>query len=134
MLSIFLLTILFWSYTALAQQQQQVNDTGFKDGDNEADNDQKSWLSQHHRYVFVIVIAVIVLALLTWYIVRSVKGMRKRLEVDNEKQLYMIQQATAGGGGGGYNSPINETIPVHQQGYQKFDSTANAPVYHTHRY
>ncbi|KAI7858083.1 hypothetical protein BDC45DRAFT_532363 [Circinella umbellata] len=130
MLTIFLLTILFWSYTALAQQQ--VDDTGFKDGDNEANHEQKSWLSQNHRYVFVIVIAVIVLALLTWYIVRSVKGMRKRLEVDNEKQLYMIQQATAGGGG--YNSPINETIPVHQQGYQKFDSTANAPVYHTHRY
>ncbi|KAI9260503.1 hypothetical protein BDA99DRAFT_538114 [Phascolomyces articulosus] len=129
MLNIFLLTILFWSYTALAQK---VDDTGFKDGDNESSTQEESWLKQNHRYVFVIVIGVIVLALLIWYIVRSVKGMRKRLEHDNEKQLYMIQQATAGGGG--YHSPINETIPVSQHSYQKFDSTANAPVYHTHRY
>ncbi|KAI9470432.1 hypothetical protein BDB00DRAFT_880135 [Zychaea mexicana] len=131
MLNIFLLTAaLFWSY-ALAQTTS-VDDTGFNQGDNEADAEQKSWLEQNHRYVFVIVIGVLVLALLIWYIVRSVKGMRKRLEHDNEKQLYMIQQATAGGGG--YQSPINETIPVSQHGYQKFDSPANAPVYHTHRY
>ena len=125
MLNILLLTAFFWS---LALAQTKVDDTGFTEGDNEAQDQQNNWLEQHHRYVFVIVIGVLVLALLVWYIVRSVKGMRKRLEHDNEKQLYMIQQATAGG----YHSPINETIPV-SQAYQKFDSTANAPMYQ-HRY
>ncbi|CDS13247.1 hypothetical protein LRAMOSA05425 [Lichtheimia ramosa] len=111
--------ILFMATAALAQS---VDDTGFKENDNTAAPEQESWLKKNDRYVFVIVIGLLIVGLLIWYIVRSVKGMRKRLALENEKQMYMLEQATAA-------NPTS-TMPLQQHGYQKFDTVPH----HTHRY
>ncbi|KAK4518177.1 uncharacterized protein ATC70_001528 [Mucor velutinosus] len=72
-----------------------VQSTGWNSNENEQAKDQQSWLRQNNRFVFVIFVGLVVLAILIWYIVRSIKGMRKRLEQENEAQLYMMQQASA---------------------------------------
>jgi flagellar biosynthesis/type III secretory pathway M-ring protein FliF/YscJ len=72
-----------------------VQSTGFNSNGNEQSGNQESWLRQNNRFVFVIFIGLFVLSILIWYIYRSVKGMRKRLEQENQAQLYMMQQATS---------------------------------------
>ncbi|GAN06377.1 hypothetical protein MAM1_0121c05859 [Mucor ambiguus] len=72
-----------------------VQGTGWNSNENEQAKDQQSWLRQNNRFVFVIFVGLVVVAILIWYIVRSIKGMRKRLEQENEAQLYMMQQASA---------------------------------------
>ncbi|KAL9553060.1 hypothetical protein MBANPS3_003462 [Mucor bainieri] len=72
-----------------------TNGTGWNSNENEQAKDQQSWLRQNNRFVFVIFVGLFVVAILIWYIVRSIKGMRKRLEQENEAQLYMMQQASA---------------------------------------
>lgn len=124
MLNILLLTAFFWS---LALAQTKVDDTGFTEGDNEAQDQQKNWLEQHHRYVFVIVIGVLVLALLVWYIVRSVKGMRRRLKMENDNQMQMMRQIAQG-------QQNSSTVPrqpdhVHPSSTQvKSDQDPSSPV------
>lgn len=110
-------------YVALAQN---VDDTGFKQNDNTAEPEQESWLKKNDRYIFIIVIGLLIVGLLIWYIVRSVKDMRKRLALENEKQMYMLEQATAANP---YQQPPS-TMPLQQHGYQKFDTVPH----HTHRY
>ncbi|KAI8378609.1 hypothetical protein BD560DRAFT_389876 [Blakeslea trispora] len=68
--------------------------TGWNQSGNQAPDNHQSWLKEHNRFVFIIVIGLLMLALLIWYIYRSIKGMRKRLERDNQAQLYMMQQAS----------------------------------------
>ncbi|KAI9339725.1 hypothetical protein BD770DRAFT_400045 [Pilaira anomala] len=70
-----------------------VQTPGWNSNGNNEDTNQQSWLRQHNRFVFVIFLGLLFMAILIWYIVRSVKGMRKRLEQENEAQLYMMQQA-----------------------------------------
>lgn len=71
-----------------------VQGTGFHSNGNDQSGPEQSWLRQNNRFVFVIFLGLIVLSILIWYIYRSVKGMRKRLEQENQAQLYMIQQAS----------------------------------------
>lgn len=68
--------------------------TGWNSNENEQSTNQQSWLRQNNRFVFVIFVGLFVAAILIWYIVRSIKGMRKRLAQENQAQLYMIQQAS----------------------------------------
>lgn len=72
-----------------------VNTTGWNDNGGEPPKQQKSWLEQHGRFAFVIVVGLVVLALVIWYIVRSVKGMRKRLKQENENQMHVLGQLAA---------------------------------------
>lgn len=72
-----------------------VQTTGWDSSGNQDAENHESWLKQNNRFVFVIVLGLLFLALLIWYIVRSIKGMRKRLEQENQAQLYMMQQATS---------------------------------------
>lgn len=72
-----------------------VQSAGFNPNVNQEADDDESWLKKHNRFVFIIFVGLIVLGLLIWYVVRSVKGMRKRLEQENAAQLYMMQQATS---------------------------------------
>ncbi|KAG2201894.1 hypothetical protein INT46_004614 [Mucor plumbeus] len=72
-----------------------VQGTGWNSNENEQSKNQQSWLRQNNRFVFVIFVGLFVAAILIWYIVRSIKGMRKRLEQENQAQLYMIQQASS---------------------------------------
>ncbi|KAI8065269.1 hypothetical protein BC940DRAFT_304624 [Gongronella butleri] len=64
---------------------------GFNGNDGVAPSQQQSWLMQHHRYVFVIILGLIFFALVLWYIIRSIKGMRRRLREENQAHLDMIQ-------------------------------------------
>jgi hypothetical protein len=75
--------------TTILSTQNEVPSQQTSNSDYDGSSD--SWLKQHNRFVFIIFLALIVLGLLIWYIVRSVKGMRKRLAEDNEAQLQMIQ-------------------------------------------
>ncbi|CAO3621378.1 unnamed protein product [Mucor hiemalis] len=72
-----------------------VQTTGWDSSGNSDSEKPQSWLRQNNRFVFVIVLGLLFLAVLIWYIVRSIKGMRKRLEQENQAQLYMMQQATS---------------------------------------
>lgn len=69
-----------------------VNTTGWNADDTNQPEENKSWLAQHGRFAFVIVLGILVLALLIWYIVWSVRGMRRRLERENQNQLQVLQQ------------------------------------------
>ncbi|CAO3615424.1 unnamed protein product [Cunninghamella blakesleeana] len=51
-----------------------------------------SWIQRNHNYVIIIVIVLVLLGIILYYIVRSVKGMRKRLARENEQQLQMLNQ------------------------------------------
>ncbi|KAI9321347.1 hypothetical protein BX666DRAFT_2023487 [Dichotomocladium elegans] len=53
------------------------------------------WLRQNGRVAIIIVLGSVILGLLIWYIVRSVKGMRKRLREENEKHFLMFQQLSS---------------------------------------
>ncbi|KAG1468205.1 hypothetical protein G6F56_003974 [Rhizopus delemar] len=72
-----------------------VQGTGWNPNGNTAENAPESWLKTHNRFVFVIFVGLIVLGLLLWYIVRSVKGMRRKLKEENEAHLAMMQQPSS---------------------------------------
>ncbi|CAO3600754.1 unnamed protein product [Absidia cylindrospora] len=101
------LQLLLWTMLATAQQQSQdqssttetptippapVATNGFHDDQNNEAPQQENWLKQHNRFVFVIVIGLLIVALILWYIVRSIKGMRKRLREENQAQTDMLQK------------------------------------------
>ncbi|KAI8969187.1 hypothetical protein BDF20DRAFT_893628 [Mycotypha africana] len=71
-----------------------VQGTGWNYNANDRQTQQESWLKQHNRFVFIIFVGLFLFGLLFWYIYKSVKAMRKRLEEENQAQLYMIDQAT----------------------------------------
>ncbi|ORY93551.1 hypothetical protein BCR43DRAFT_497130 [Syncephalastrum racemosum] len=71
--------------------ESPVSTHGWNGTSNNPPAEHKSWLAQHGRFAFVIVLGVLVLALLIWYIVRSIRGMRKRLQRENENQMAVIQ-------------------------------------------
>ncbi|CAO3619644.1 unnamed protein product [Cunninghamella echinulata] len=71
-------------------------------------NQNESWLKKENKFVFVIVLGLLVVILLLWYIVKSIKGMRKRLKRENEAQMNIIQQVTAHS-----TSPITTTEVNH---------------------
>ncbi|CEP07465.1 hypothetical protein [Parasitella parasitica] len=71
-----------------------VQSTGWDANEYTKPENQQSWLRQNNRFVFIIFVGLFIIAILIWYIVRSIKGMRKRLAQENEAQLYMMQQAS----------------------------------------
>lgn len=90
----------------------EVNTDGFDDRDANLSHHQQSWLQENDRYIFIIVLSILFLAIITYYVVRSIRGMRQRLSKDNQAQMMMIQ-------GPGHNSGISETVPVDNNGFQK---------------
>lgn len=106
------------------QAQQVVDPTGWNPNEGSSQPEQKSWLEQHGRIALVVVLGVAVLALVTWYIVRSVKGMRKRLQNENEQQARAIEQI-AHSRQQHYPSdtapppPLNEPAAAHAHHHQK---------------
>ncbi|KAI8978495.1 hypothetical protein BDB01DRAFT_800125 [Pilobolus umbonatus] len=83
---------------------------------NQIKNDQ-SWLKQNNRFVFIIFLGLFLIALISWYVTKSVKGMRKRLERENQEQLYMMQQAS------GRSDHVIPEPPQAQPPAYKTDST-----------
>ena len=110
-----------------AAVQAQVDTTGWNPDENYDKDQNKSWLEQHGRFAFVIVIGLLVLGLLIWYIVRSVKGMRRRLKMENDNQMQMMRQIAQG-------QQNSSTVPrqpdhVHPSSTQvKSDQDPSSPV------
>lgn len=69
-----------------------VATNGFNDDDINTSKEQESWLKQHDRYVFIIVIVLVVLAVLIWYIVRSIRNMRRKLASENQGHMMAMQE------------------------------------------
>ncbi|KAF1798446.1 hypothetical protein V8B55DRAFT_1525458 [Mucor lusitanicus] len=124
--------ILFMSLLSavFAQQGPSVATDGFNDQLNNSNAPQESWLKQNDRYIFIIVLVLFFLAILIWYIVRSIKGMRKRLAAENQGHMMMVQNASGGG--------FSETVPVDANGFHKMPDYPQQPQQqqqqYTHRY
>ncbi|CDS10409.1 hypothetical protein LRAMOSA03085 [Lichtheimia ramosa] len=101
---------------------QQVDPTGWNPNEGSSQPEQKSWLEQHGRIALVVVLGVAVLALVTWYIIRSVKGMRKRLQNENEQQARAIEQITHS-----RHPPLNEPAAAHQKSAPSSPTTPTSP-------
>jgi flagellar biosynthesis/type III secretory pathway M-ring protein FliF/YscJ len=93
-----------------------VQSTGWDNEGNQPASNKQSWLREHNRFVFIIFVGLFFIGLLIWYIVRSVKGMRKRLVAENNAQLYMMQQATG-----------NDTTQQQQQQQHPIPETSVPP-------
>ncbi|KAG2185940.1 hypothetical protein INT43_002378 [Umbelopsis isabellina] len=61
-----------------------VNSGGFSD-DARGEHDQQNWLQQHSRWVFVLVIGLLVAAAIIYYVVRGIRRARRTLKSENEK-------------------------------------------------
>lgn len=126
-LSIFLL------FLSLVSGQQTIpaptTPDGFKTDDNNAGPKEESWLKKNDRYVFVIVISILFLAIIIWYVIKSIRGMRQRLAQENQNHMMMI----------GGNSNFSETVPVDNNGFHKMPDYSTPEhqqqqQQHTHRY
>jgi flagellar biosynthesis/type III secretory pathway M-ring protein FliF/YscJ len=69
-----------------------VATNGFNDKDMNTSDQQESWLKQHDRYVFIIVLVLLVLGVIIWYIVRSIRNMRRKLASENQGHMMMVQE------------------------------------------
>ncbi|CDS03614.1 hypothetical protein LRAMOSA01016 [Lichtheimia ramosa] len=72
-----------------------TSSNGWQINENHYEHDTTSWLSKDGRIAIVIVLGTLGFILLSWYIVRSIIGMRRRLRQENEKQMQIIQQITS---------------------------------------
>lgn len=61
-----------------------VDSGGFSD-DTRGEHDQQNWLQQHSRWVFVLVIGLLVAAGIIFYVVRGILRARRTLKSENEK-------------------------------------------------
>ncbi|KAI9485591.1 MAG: hypothetical protein EXX96DRAFT_545723 [Benjaminiella poitrasii] len=98
-----------------------VSPNGFNDVDNNIDAPHESWLKKNDRYVFIIVLALLFLAIIIWYIVRSIRSMRKRLAAENHGHMMMIQNAS------GVSQAFSETVPVND-GFHKIPDYPGHPL------
>lgn len=110
------------------QSITSVETNGFNTNNVNSSAPQESWLKQHDRYVFIIVLALLVLAVLIWYVVRSIRGMRKRLAAENQGQMMMMQNTQG----------FPERVPVDNSGFQKMPdyptTTQQQTPPYSHRY
>ncbi|ORZ24499.1 hypothetical protein BCR42DRAFT_403072 [Absidia repens] len=111
-----------------------VSTTGFNPNeDAPVNHNQQSWIQRDHNYIIVIVAVFIVVGLILYYIVRSMRGMRQRLVYENEQQLHMLNQMQPHQP----YPPIDERPPAMMDGY-KFDQYSQKqqqqPNTHHHRY
>lgn len=73
------------SFVPLPPQPTSTIDTnGFSDDSRDNEN-QESWLQQHSRWIFVLVIGLLVVAIIIYYIVRGITRARRELRAENEK-------------------------------------------------
>jgi flagellar biosynthesis/type III secretory pathway M-ring protein FliF/YscJ len=122
----------FSSSTIAASPAPTVAPTGFSEDGNQQQKNNQSWISQNHRYVFIIIIALLFLAIIIWYIVRSVRGMRTRLTRENNQNMMLIQNTR----GADPRNNIPEAIPVPMDSFHKVPeySPQNNQQAYTHRY
>ncbi|KAG2199242.1 hypothetical protein INT47_010617 [Mucor saturninus] len=126
------LSILLLFLSLVSGQQTNPPPTtpdGFKTDDNNSGPAEESWLKKNDRYVFVIVVSILFLAIIIWYVTRSIRGMRQRLAQENQNHMMMI----------GGSSNFSETVPVDNNGFHKMpdypvSQQQQQQQQHTHRY
>ncbi|ORX61452.1 hypothetical protein DM01DRAFT_1122925 [Hesseltinella vesiculosa] len=101
-----------WLYLCFWVVNAQSNGFNGNEGSAAAPK-QESWLQQDHRYVFVIVLGLLFLAVIIYYIVRSARNMRKRLAKENQAQLDMIQSVVSSPQS--VKSPDSAFPPLHNE-------------------
>ncbi|KAI8578922.1 hypothetical protein K450DRAFT_244083 [Umbelopsis ramanniana AG] len=72
------------SFVPVPQPTSTIDTNGFSD-DSRDNQNQQSWLQQHSRWVFVLVIGLLVGAIILYYIVRGITRARRELRAENEK-------------------------------------------------
>ncbi|KAI9316762.1 hypothetical protein BX666DRAFT_1878022 [Dichotomocladium elegans] len=101
--------------------QSAVNNYGFSDSDNATHIQRQTWLQRNWQLLLIIIATLFVVILLTWYIVRSVKDMRRRLALANEQETCNLK---------GYERLPFQRSPTLDK-YQQPDSP---PPEYSHRY
>ncbi|KAI9314182.1 hypothetical protein BX666DRAFT_2029711 [Dichotomocladium elegans] len=107
-IAMLLLLLLCFMLTAV-DAQTPVDTSGWNPDDGTKTETPKSWLEKNGRIAFVVVIGVVLLSLIIFYIVRSVRTMRKRLKQENEDQLHVIQQMSTVQQ---HPPPLHHTLPT----------------------
>jgi NADH:ubiquinone oxidoreductase subunit 5 (subunit L)/multisubunit Na+/H+ antiporter MnhA subunit len=128
-----LIVLLFQCSIVFAQNFSSPTTTssnGFDTSGNHIEEHHESWLKSHNRFVFIIIIALLLVAVLIWYITRSIRSMRQKLSQENQQNMMMIQN-TAG------RNDISETISVPSDSFHKLPEHASQQQQqqqYTHRY
>ncbi|ORX52794.1 hypothetical protein DM01DRAFT_1336573 [Hesseltinella vesiculosa] len=93
-----MIMLLLWTHVGA-----QSSGDGFDSNQGSPSDSQNntSWIMRDHHYVIIIVIGLVVAGLVLFYIIRSAKGMRRRMKQDNQRQMHMLNQ-------------IPSTAPNHQ--------------------
>ncbi|CAO3610047.1 unnamed protein product [Cunninghamella echinulata] len=134
LISIFLLFIIGLINTTYAQSEDTFSaipsPNGFNGNADEPHQHEQSWIQKNHNYVIIIVIVLVLLGIILYYIVRSVKGMRKRLARENEQQLQMLNQMQQP-----YNPQPSHPPPM-MDGYKydQYHHQQQQPPAHNYRY
>jgi flagellar biosynthesis/type III secretory pathway M-ring protein FliF/YscJ len=132
------LSIILVSLSAVLAQNPSgvVNTDGFRDQSNDTTQQQESWLKKNDRYIFIIFLVLLFLAILIWYVVRSIRSMRQRLASENQGHMMMIQNVS-GGQNNTNHSGFSETVPIDNNGFHKMPDYPGPPQQqqqYTHRY
>ncbi|KAI8095439.1 hypothetical protein BDF21DRAFT_353089 [Thamnidium elegans] len=124
----YLLVLLFCSIAyAQSDTLPPLNTAGFNPDNANLNHSSESWMEKNEKYIIIAAVVVVVLAILIWYVVRSIRGMRQRLAKENQTNMMMMQ-----------GSGISETVPVDGHGFQKMTDYSVTPQQqqqpYTHRY
>lgn len=126
------LIVLFHTLIVSAQSPDPFpssNSNGFNADGNAMKESHESWLKRNDRYIFIIILVLILVAIIIWYITRSLRGMRKRLDEENRQNMMMMQQTTVG------RNDITETIPLPSDSFHKLpDYSPQQQQQYAHRY
>ncbi|KAI8985947.1 hypothetical protein BDB01DRAFT_71665 [Pilobolus umbonatus] len=119
----FLFFILYCNTQALAQ----TGNNGFNNQGNPNMRTEENWFQKNTLYIIISAVALVFLALLIWYITKSIKGMRKRLERENQEHMMIIQNSRAVN-----NHGFHEPIPMNE--FHKLPEYAPPYQPYNHRY
>ncbi|CAO3683952.1 unnamed protein product [Rhizopus stolonifer] len=118
-----ILAILFHCSLSLAQTTTSTD--GFNTSGNKVEEDKRSWLKRHDHFLFVLILSLLLAGILLWYITRSIRSMRQRLDEENQQNLMMIENTMG-------RKDMMETIP--NDGFNKVPVYVPQQQQYTHRY
>lgn len=118
-----ILAILFHCSLSLAQTTTSTD--GFNTSGNKVEEDKGSWLKRHDHFLFILILSLLLAGILLWYITRSIRSMRQRLDEENQRNLMMIENTMG-------RKDMMETIP--NDGFNKVPVYVPQQQQYTHRY
>lgn len=94
---------------------------GFNSDGNKLDHQHESWLKRHDRLIFILLLSFLLLIVFLWYIIRSIRSMRQRLNEENQQNMMMFQ-----------HSEMVENVSA--DGFHKLPLYAPSQQQYNHRY